>query len=164
MCRKPTGVRWWRVVLLPGAALALWCAGVAAQPGLSVRSRGDLTFGTVIRGIPTYVGPLTRSAGQWEVRGSSHTEVRVDLTLPTALTNAIGAELPLSFGSSDGAFGQQPQGRDAQIFDPQLPLITRYDQRGKIYIFLGGTALPDPVQPSGAYAATISLTVSYTGN
>jgi len=118
----------------------------------------------VIRGVPTVVSPLVRSAGRWEIRGASYTEARVDLVLPTALISGSGAELPLSFGSADGAFGLHPQGRDAQAFDPQLPLITTFDQRGKLYVFLGGTALPGSMQPAGEYAATISLTVSYTGN
>ncbi len=129
-----------------------------------MRGRQDLTFGTVLRGVPTAVGPFARSAGRWEIRGGSLTEVRIDLVLPVALLSASGAELPLSFGSADGASSTHPQGRDARAFDPQLPLITRFDQRGKLYIFLGGTVLPGAAQPAGEYAATISLTVSYTGN
>jgi hypothetical protein len=151
-------------------ALASTLAGVDAQDaapgrgGLSVRGRRDLTFGTVIRGVPTVVGPLVRSAGRWEVRGGSRTEARIDLILPHALSNASGDELPLTFGSADGAYGFHPQGRGAAIFDPELPLTVVFDQRGKLYIFLGGTALPGAMQPAGEYAATISLTVSYTGN
>jgi hypothetical protein len=132
--------------------------------GLSVRGRRDLTFGTVLRGIPTVVDPLVRSAGRWEIRGESNAEVRIDLILPVALTSVSGADLPLSFGSADGAFDVHPVGKSARVFDPQLPLITAFDKRGRLYVFLGGTALPGAMQPAGEYAATMSLTVSFTGN
>jgi hypothetical protein len=80
------------------------------------------------------------------------------------MTNGSGVELPLAFGSNDGAFGAHPQGAGAQVFDPGLPLVFTFDRRGKFYVFLGGRALPTAVQAAGSYAATISLTVSYTGN
>jgi hypothetical protein len=139
-------------------------AGVDAQDALSVRGRRDLRFGTVLRGVPTVVDPFVRSSGRWEIRGESNAEVRIDLVLPTALTTGTGIELPLSFGSADGAYSSHPQGRGARVVDPQLPLITAFDERGKLYVFLGGTALPGAMQPAGEYAAIISLTVSYTGN
>ena len=161
--RKQRGEHW-RVFALVVFALVLLDASLNAQAALSVRGRRDLIFGTVIRGIPTIVAPLERSAGRWEIRGESNAEVRVDLTLPLAMTNGTGSELPLAFGSNDGAFGLHPQGASSQAFDPQLPLITTFNRRGKIYVFLGGTALPTAVQLAGPYAATISLTVSYTGN
>lgn len=147
--------------------LAICCAEGEAQrsaSSLSVRGRRDLAFGTVLRGVPTIVDPLVRSAGRWEIRGESGAEVRIDVILPLALTNPDGAELPLTFGSADGAFSFHPQGRGAQVFDPELPVITIFDKRGKIYVFLGGTVFPDRLQPVGAYSATIPLTVSYTGN
>ncbi len=153
-----------RVAALLVFALALASAGVDAQDALSVRGRRDLTFGTVLRGVPTVVEPLVRSAGRWEIRGESNAEVRIDLLLPVSLTSASGAELPLSFGSADGAFSFHPVGKPARVFDPQLPVIMAFDRRGKLYVFLGGTALPEAMQPAGDYAATISLTVSYTGN
>jgi hypothetical protein len=107
---------------------------------------------------------LDRAAGRFEIRGASDTEVQIDLTLPLAMTDGGTAELPLSFGSNDGAYGLHPQGAGAQAFDPQLPLTATFDKRGKLYVFLGGTALPTGAQPAGSYAAAISLTVSYTGN
>ena len=154
----------WRVFALVVFALVLLDASLDAQVALSVRGRRDLVFGTVIRGIPTVIAPLERSAGRWEIRGERSAEVRVDLTLPPAMTNGTGSELPLAFGSNDGAFALHPQGAGAQAFDPQLPLIVSFDSRGKMYLFLGGTALPTAEQSAGPYAATISLTVSYTGN
>ena len=161
--RKQLGV-WRRIAAVTVFVLALWTGGSEAQRPLSADGRRDLEFGTVIRGVPTTIGRFDIwQAGMWVIVGERGAEVRIDLTLPTAMLNASGAALPLQFGANDGGYASLPLFFVAQSFDPRLPLITTI-QRRRLYIFLGGTALPDPMQAAGTYAATISLTVSYTGN
>ena len=137
----------------------------AGQAALVPTGRQNLQFGVVIPGFPTVVNRLDAgNAGQYQIRGQRRAEVQVDLTLPAALVSGTGANLVLQFAAGDGGFSTRPAVGTAQAFDPQVPLVTALGNNGRLYIFLGGTVLPTPIQQSGAYQATITLTVSYTGN
>jgi hypothetical protein len=125
----------------------------------------DLRFQMVLRGVPASVAPLTKEAGRWRVRGERGSEVQVFLILPSALVNENGQTMPVEFSATDGVFGSHPQARDAQTFDPRLPLTYVFEQQSPhLFIFLGGTAFPGPAQAAGRYVAPLSITVSYTGN
>lgn len=155
-----------RSTMLAVMALAM-SAGAAVAQGrpLSAFGRQDLTFGMLFAGAPVTVSRLDPAAsGQFEVRGQRLTEVRIDLTLPLALLSGSGAQLPLQFGAGDGGFSTDAAIASSRAFDPRVPLVTQLANTGRLYIFLGGTALPGSQQAAGIYAATITLTVAYTGN
>jgi len=152
-------------------ALALGISATAAQAQgrstrgrpLSVFGRQTLNFGTIFPGIPTTISRTDAlNAGEFEVRGQKDTQVQIDLTLPPALT--FGAQsLPLQFGPGDGGYSPSGTIAAATVFDPRVQLVTTLSANGRLYLYLGGTVLPGPQQRSGAYAATIVLTVAYTG-
>ncbi len=146
------------------AAIVTLVPQLQAQQPVAGFGRQDLTFGTVLPGWPTVVSRLDAvNSGQYEIRGERRTEVRVDLTLPVALDSPGGATMPLQFGAGDGGFSTRPSIRASQVFDPRTPLVTDLSPSGRLYIWLGGTVVPIPTQEQGNYAATIVMTVSYTG-
>lgn len=157
--------RWRRIVVLLGAALLVASPLTAQGGGLTAAASHDLTFGALFPGVPASVSPLdVVNAGRFDVRGVKQTEVQIELTLPPALVSASGTQLPLSFGPSDGAYSQTPNSKATATFDPRVALVTRLSNSGRVYVYLGGTVTPTPQQSSGSYAATITLTVAYTGN
>lgn len=145
--------------------------GLAAVPlsaqgrQLSVIGQQALSFGTVIPGVPVTISRFDpANAGQFEIRGERGAEVRIDLTLPAHLTAGPSATLPLEFTSVDGGIAIDRTVGGTQSFDPRLPVTVVLPGNGKAYVYLGGTARPASDQAIGPYAATITLTVSYTGN
>jgi hypothetical protein len=131
---------------------------------LDVVGRQALTFGTMWSGQPAQVSrqdPLR--SGQVELRGMRETDVQVTFTLPAAMAGPGGAELALTFGAGDGGVGTTAAITAATPFDPRLPRVARFGHNGRLYLFLGGTALPGVGQTAGAYTATVTVTVAYTG-
>jgi hypothetical protein len=157
-----------RVLPLLAAALAAaaWTHPVHAQGGrpLNVMGRQGLTFGTMWSGQPAQVSrqdPLR--SGQVELRGMRNTDVQITFSLPASLTGPGGAQLPLSFSANDGGVGTTATITAATGFDPRLPRVAQFSGNGRLYLFLGGTALPGVGQTAGAYTATVTVTVAYTG-
>jgi hypothetical protein len=161
-----------RLAVLTASMLApVWASPLQAQrrpvpviivPPLTALALSDLTFGTVLPGIPSAVSvrdPL--HAGLFEIQGPANASVRVEFVLPTALVSDEGALLPISFGYGDGSavFG----GRSLQ-FDPHAPVIAALGSDGRLFIRLGGTVRPGRPQAGGAYHATIPLTVFNLGS
>lgn len=140
--------------------------GLHAQGGaLSVTGDQNLLFGAVLPGLPTPVSPTdAANAGRFEIRGEKNLEVTVQFTLPASLLASDGAVLPLAFGATDGRWGTRPSIGQTQSFDPSIPLVAQLSRSGRLYIRLGGTAQPLTSQTPGDYAATITVTVAYTGN
>jgi hypothetical protein len=76
------------------------------------------------------------------------------------MTGPAGAQLPLSFGSSDAGYSQS-QAIGSQIgFDPKQPFTATLSNNGRGSVFVGGTANPTANQRAGAYTATLTLTVT----
>jgi hypothetical protein len=138
---------------------------VAAPRPLVVLSRRDLSFGTVLPGIPSSVQTTdVRHAGLFQIQGHRNGVVRVELVLPAALTAAGGAELPLAFGPGDASAATDRGRWHGVAFDPREPLTAALGRNGRLYIRLGGSVLPYSQQPGGAYQATIYLTVYDLGS
>lgn len=150
------------MLLLMSATLG--ATALAAQAPATALERQDLTFGVVLPGMATSISPLDPvNAGRYEIRGAKNTEVRIDFQLPTALVASDGTPMPLVISAGDGGYATQPNVRAQQAFDPNVPLIVSLGKSGRLYLWLGGTALPTSTQPSGDYSATITVTVAYTG-
>lgn len=154
-----------RLILPIVLATAILAARLVAQ-GRPISATGSqgLTFGALFPGVAAPV-PRTDAAraGRFDVRGARDLQVRFDFSLPAAMTSAGGAALPLVFGPNDGGYAQTATIASAAAFDPRSPLLAFLSANGRLYIWLGGTALPGPQQPSGAYSATITMTMAYTG-
>ncbi len=129
-------------------------------------ARNDLSFGTVLAGIPSVVDVHDhRRAGLFEINGPADASVRVEFVLPAALVSGAGDNLAVVFGARDGfadfSMGRPPRGI---YFDPFGPLVSSLGPNGKMYVHLGGSARPGHAQPGGIYRATIHLTVYDLGS
>ena len=146
-----------RLLVLLGACVA--GSPVAAQ--VSITPIRDLAFGAVIIGIPSSVGPShpTRS-GQFRITAPLNTKVQIRFTLPDQLAGPAGAQLPITFGSSDAlAVGTTP-GSTPMTFNPKSTRNPQFEGSTAYDVFIGGTVTPAGNQPPGSYAATITLTIT----
>jgi hypothetical protein len=150
------------------AALGMGVAPLRAQsrvvpvvPPLLALALNELSFGTVFPGVPVSVSAAdARHAGLFQVQGPPGASVRVELVLPSALAADDGARLPLLFGPRDGfADFNGALGPLGVSFDPHAPVIGSLGDAGRLFLRIGGTALPARVQSGGTYRATIYLTV-----
>src|SRR5258708_6737611 len=155
-----------RTALLLGCALLpALPAGLLAQSAPSVTGTQLLNFAPVFPGIPARVDRADAvNAGVFDIRGRAKAEVQVTLTLPASLTLPGGQALPLQFTANDAGFSATNAAATATPFDPRVSLVTRLGNPGKLYIWLGGTALPSTTQAPGLYQGTITITAAYTGN
>lgn len=139
--------------------------GPASAQSLGAEGRQDLSFGQIWAGTPASVSPLdVGQSGEFLIQGARGAEVAVQLALPSAMTSARGAQLPLEFGPTDGGYADRPVRWQTQSFDPHVPFTATLGNSGRLYVYLGGTAQPSAQQQAGQYSGTITLTVSYTGN
>jgi hypothetical protein len=135
---------------------------VPVVPPLLVLALNELSFGTILPGIPSSVASAdAHHAGLFQVQGPAGASVRVELVLPSALTADDGSRLPLSFGPRDGF---ADIGGTGLPFDPHAPYLGGLGDTGRLYLRIGGTVLPARLQSGGAYRATIFLTVFDLGS
>jgi hypothetical protein len=145
------------LVLLLGAALAATPSALRAQSVVGAR---DLTFGTVIPGVPTTVlqNDAVR-AGQFRISGVLVRNVTITFTLPTVMTRigAPAATMPLTFLNNSAGFTTVFQGNTP--FNPNAP----YNETVwfNATITLGGRVTPSPTQLGGNYTANIVMTVIF---
>jgi hypothetical protein len=154
--------------LAAGAALWLLGSGAVARleaqgRPLSVNGGQDLAFGMLFPGVPSHI---TRTdvlrSGQFQVTGAKNSSVQVTFTLPPAML--VGSRtVPMQFGAADGGVSTQATIGSTTAFDPRVPLLATLSQQGRLYLFLGGTALPGAQQPAGSYAAPVTVSVCYVG-
>jgi hypothetical protein len=138
---------------------ALAAVPAAAQGGIQVTGIRNLTFGTVLPGVPTHVlrtDPVR--SGQFEVRAPPPKTVVLTLTLPTVLNGPLGATMPLSFATNDAGFSSTNVITSQVAFNP-LVVYTAAMVNNRVGIFLGGTVSPSPTQRAGAYTGTVVLSV-----
>ena len=148
------------------AALLVWAPAAEGQGRpLTAAGRRQLDFGNLFPGVPATV-PRTDAvrAGQFDLRGRQRAEVRINFTLPGSLTAPGGRTLRLTFAAGDGGYSVNNTIGAATAFDPRVPLVTRLGNGGRLFVWLGGTALPTPTQAAGTYTGTLTLTAAYTGN
>ena len=137
---------------------------LVAQGGRPLRVDGvrDLTFGTVLPGIPRQVLRTDPAgSGEFQIRGEKFSQVELTFTLPTQMTGPAGAAMPAVFGGNDGGYSVT-QAITSQVgFDPTQPFRSQLDRNGRGSVFLGGTATPVAGQRAGSYTGTVTLTVAY---
>jgi hypothetical protein len=153
-----------RLVLLSAAVLAA-PIGVGAQGRpLTVSGTRPLTFGTVLPGVPrTVLRTDPANSGEFELRGEKLSQVQLTFVLPGVMVGPAGATMPVSFGGGDGGYSLS-QAIGSQVgFDPTQPFLAVLSNTGKGSVFLGATANPGVGQRAGPYAATVTLSVAYTG-
>lgn len=152
------------LAVLVAAAAGIGKAEAQGRP-LQLSGANPLTFAVVFPGIPEIVSRTDAvNAGAFQVRGQNRSEVVLTMTLPAMLTAAGGRSLPLQFGPNDGGWNIQNDRATARAFDPRVNLVVRLSQQGRLFLWLGGTALPSATQTAGDYIGTVTLAAAYTGN
>jgi hypothetical protein len=133
--------------------------GLSAQ--LTVTGLRNLAFGPVIQGIPSSVAPNDPlDSGQFEFITPIGSQVRIQFTLPTRLNGPSGKRLTISFGTTDAiALGQGPTSVPV-TFNPNTAQTFNIVSSNRIWVFLGGTVTPTATQATGAYANTVTLTIT----
>ncbi len=154
----------WAAVTV-GLLLCTWVVPARAQKGrpLNVSGGQSLTFGTIFGGVPATV-PRTDAAraGEFQITGAKSTPVRITFTLPAALSLG-GQTVPVQFASGDGGVSASGTIGTATAFDPRVPLTATLSAQGRLYLYLGGTALAGTQAPAGTYAANITVNACYVG-
>ena len=120
----------------------------------------DLNFGVVAAGTPKAPASLAADAGRFVISGEPVTPVTVSYTLPSVLTGAGTATIPITFSSTDG-LRWSPYPTTHTTFNPNAPFFTTLDVAGTLIVGIAGTVSPPLGTTTGTYTGTITLTVSY---
>lgn len=143
--------------------IAVFATSSVAQ---TITLNNNLVFGNMFPSIPKTITKYTvGSAAEFHVAGTIGSEISVQFTLPTYMSNS-GFTIQLIFFDTDLAFDTRPNpNQGSPLFDNLNPwtTLTEILGAGGLTIYLGGTAVPKIIQFPGAYTATIVLTVAYTG-
>jgi hypothetical protein len=150
---------------LPSLAAAQASGSVQATANvltpLSVDGAQPLEFGDVLPGISYTINPGTGSSGLFEISGATGAGVLLNFTLPSELSGP-GDPIAISFG---GASALVDNGSTSTSFDPSTSdYLSAMNGSGNLDVYIGGTITPAQSQAQGAYSATISLQVVYSGS
>ncbi len=178
----------------PGVLLALGLAAPAAAQGAKPTATGSLgadvtilfppltgtgitplTFGVINPGVTSVVvQPRTARGGEWRLSGvKGRKSIDISFNLPTALTSASGATIPLSFNGKYAGLCEIDDSGQCVLasFTTWNPVTTptfrdtpeRYVPGRKVYfydqysVYIGGEALPAATQVAGRYTGTIGI-------
>lgn len=144
------------------AGLLIGAGPVRAQ-AIQVTGIQGVSFGGMVPGISkAVVRTDALNAARFDIKGGgSGRTVELQFSLPGALTGPGGASVPLSYTAGDAGFSAQQSIGSQTGFDPRVPFIAMLSANGRGSVFLGCRASPAPNQPSGAYSATLTLSVAY---
>lgn len=156
---------WWLPAIGLACGLVLVLSGSGVAQNITINN--DLILGNIFPGIPKTVTKYTAgTAAEFYVTGTIGAEVSIDFTLPTYM-NQSGSNMQMIFVETDCSMDSRnnPNQSNPQV-DNLDPWHTLYDRLGAqgLTIWLGGTVVPKIYQPTGAYTASIVLTIAYTGN
>lgn len=141
------------------ALLAVMLAFAGARPvsaQTTLSAQRSLAFGQLVPGTPTRVAPsdVTRRA-EFLIEGNS--SVTVQLVLPTVMTNAGGATIPMVFGAADAILKEKNKNTTV---DPRSTIQVKLNNGSPTAeLYLGGTVQPIAGQVAGSYQATVVLMV-----
>ncbi|HXM38484.1 MAG TPA: DUF4402 domain-containing protein [Gemmatimonadales bacterium] len=129
---------------------------------LTVTGAHNLTFGTVLPGVSSVISRTDpANAGRFNIFSDQQgNQIRMTFTLPAAMIGPAGAQMPLVFGAADAGFSATQNINGQVAFDPRTPFNQALPNNGRCSVFLGGRANPATNQRAGAYAGTITLTVT----
>lgn len=133
----------------------------SANAQATVSPLRDLTFGPVIQGIPKHILPsdATRS-GNFQFIAPLNSNIRLSFTLPNRLNGPTGATMPIAFSTTDGiAQGTGPTSVPV-TFNPNVSSQFQLVSSNRILVYIGGTVSPAANQRTGAYTATITMTIT----
>lgn len=133
----------------------------SAEAQATVSPIRNLTFGPVIQGIPKHILPsdATRS-GELQFIATLNDNIRIAFTLPTRLNGPTGATMPIAFSTTDGiAQGTGPTSVPV-TFNPNVSSQFQLVSSNRILVYIGGTVSPAANQRTGAYTATITMTIT----
>lgn len=151
-----------RCLLVPVILLFLHGHAPAAAQGhfgLAVLKRSDLSFGTVIAGLPRDIAVNSPQAGKYEIQGRPRAQLQLTINVPGNVTSGT-ASVPIEFDASDAAWNSQDQLAGIQLFDPRQGADIRLSPSGRAWIWLGGRLLPDAQAAAGQYTAIITLSAA----
>jgi len=135
-------------------------ASVLGIAPLTAAGVNDLNFGVATAGTPKTPGSLAADAGRFSISGEPSTPVTVSFTLPTVLTGAGSATIPITFGTNDGLLWA-PYPGTYTTFNPNAAFPTSTGVTGSLIIGISGTVSPPVGSTTGNYTGTIVLTVAY---
>lgn len=148
-----------RAVPLVLALLAL--SAVPARGQTFVSGIRGLAFGALPGGITTTILPTDPvRSGQWNMTSPVGSRVSFRLTLPSQLNGPAEATMPVDFQNGDAFILEVAAGARPDYFNPGGNVNHRFRGSTQAIIRLGGRATPAPNQRSGAYSATVILTIS----
>jgi hypothetical protein len=134
-------------------------AHVSGVPPLQARGVTNLDFGTVTNNETKTV--TQANAGRFDITGQPTGRVSVSFpTLPTVLTGAGNATIPILFNATDGLYWSVFPGTP-QSFDPRVPYTANIDAQGRLVIGIVGTVQVPATATTGDYSGTITLQVAY---
>jgi len=151
--------------LLSGVILILLSAADTALGQVSgVSVANDLTFGTVLGGVPKKIDKATPgSAAEFLVTGIAGSDVTIEFTLPTYMNDGT-YNMQMIFDNTDCAMDSSSSpdqtSPDYDDLDP-WDVISYTIGSGGIAIWLGGKVVPKLLQGSGNYTADIVITVTF---
>jgi hypothetical protein len=135
-------------------------ANVSGVAPLTAAGVNDLNFGAVTAGTPKTPTSLANDAGRFNISGQPSTPVTVSFSLPTVLTGAGSATIPITFSNTDGLnWTNYPS--TFTTFNPNVPFFTGLNGTGNLVIGISGTVSPPLLTTTGTYTGTVTLTVTY---
>lgn len=149
---------------------ALWggvCGGPAwsqtpAAMSVAAVPVQDLGFGPLLPGVPerVTVGDAARRA---EFLLTGQGVVELSIVLPTALTAANGAQVPLRFTATDAALLVNASAELIPL-NPLAPIRIVLDPAvGPARLLIGGTALPALDLPAGLFTTRVVVVITRSG-
>lgn len=144
------------------AAACLLLAGVRpATAQVTAVGLRDLAFGPVLQGVELHVLPTdVEKAGQFRLGTAAGSTLRLQFNLPTKLEGPTTEVLKIRFATTDGMVVPASGGDAPLVFDPSRPQTFTMTSTTTLNVFLGGIVTAAPNQSGGAYANTITLTVT----
>jgi hypothetical protein len=149
-----------------GTASANITAEATVLASVAVANQRDLQFGNVIPGTDKSVTLTDATSGRWLVTGGANAEVTLTFTsLPGVLNDGGSNDLPIVYAVTDAGHNTTNDPGTASVFNPAAGSTANIgDPVAELYVWIGGTVVPDPAQAPGLYTGTITLEATYTGN
>ena len=153
--KRPAG----RIAALLAVFVALTTSAAAAQApgpsGATVTPVNGLQFGRLIGGIAAPVAPSdVLQRAHFVIEGDRRLDLQ--LILPTMLSSASGALIPVVFRASDGILALE--NKPTVVFNPNTTIQVNFQKKRDVaQVYLGGLASPAASQAAGNYTATVTI-------